>query len=544
MDDFGFKYILPDINGNRIEYKTNYNSIIIIGANGSGKSKLGAWIERNDLENVHRIGAQRNLNFNENIPLKNYSQAEEKLFYGSSETNGLNGRLKHKKLGRWNNENSYTTTMMSDFEDALVALIALTNMQNSKFIDQCKECEAKNIEKPHTPYTAVDQLMDIWNNVMPQRKLKYYDGKFLTTSIKDDIEQDYPSNQMSDGERAVLYLSAQVLCVPESKILIIDEPEIHLHRSIMSRLWSTLEKFRSDCLFIYITHDTQFAASHGLSDKIWIKEYDGRNWKLEILTKSELPENLLFDILGSRKNVLFVEGENNSYDTQLYTLLYPNYYVIACGSCTQVIARTKVFRSNASLHDYQVYGLIDRDYRSDYEIEKYKNYGIVSLQVAEVENLFLVEELIRLLAKHLEENPDAVFEKVKKYIIEDRFSNQINSQICQSVVSRLKYQLASAELSRKNEAEAKKSLDAVLKSIDYESIKSEQETMFRDALIQKNYARILRVFNEKGLVTSVGHFLGLVDKDYCNRVLSLLKGKLHDDIINIIAGYLPTEIPR
>ena len=107
-----------------------------------------------------------------------------------------------------------------------------------------------------------------------------------------------------------------------------------------------------------------------------------------------------------------------------------------------------------------------------------------------------------------------------------------------------KYQLASAELSRKNEAEAKKSLDAVLKSIDYESIKSEQETMFRDALIQKNYARILRVFNEKGLVTSVGHFLGLVDKDYCNRVLSLLKGKLHDDIINIIAGYLPTEIPR
>ena len=50
-----------------------------------------------------------------------------------------------------------------------------------------------------------------------------------------------------------------------------------------------------------------------------------------------------------------------------------------------------------------------------------------------------MEELIRLLAKHLEENPDAVFEKVKKYIIEDRFSNQINSQICQSVVSRLKY---------------------------------------------------------------------------------------------------------
>ena len=29
--------------------------------------------------------------------------------------------------------------------------------------------------------------------------------------------------------------------------------------------------------------------------------------------------------------MLFVEGEKNSYDTQLYTILYPNYYVIACG---------------------------------------------------------------------------------------------------------------------------------------------------------------------------------------------------------------------
>ena len=57
----------------------------------------------------------------------------------------------------------------------------------------------------------------------------------------------------------------------------------------------------------------------------------GTNWTLERIQNSELPEELLFDILGSRKNVLFVEGEKNSYDTQLYTILYPNYYVIACG---------------------------------------------------------------------------------------------------------------------------------------------------------------------------------------------------------------------
>ena len=230
---------------------------------------------------------------------------------------------------------------------------------------------------------------------------------------------------MSDGERAVLYLAAQVLCVPQNKTLIIDEPEVHLHRSIMNRLWVALEKYRPDCFFIYITHDTQFAAAHGQSDKIWIKEYDGTNWKLEKILDNELPEELLFDILGSRKNVLFVEGEKSSYDTQLYTVLYPDYYVIACGSCTQVIARTKAFQNNPTLHHCEVYGLIDLDYRSDYEIEKYKEDHIYTLNVAEVENLFLVEELIRLFANHLERNPDEVFANIKDYVINSRFAKQI-----------------------------------------------------------------------------------------------------------------------
>ena len=536
-----FTYYLPDENGNKVEYGTSSNAVIIIGANGSGKSKLGAWIEQHDFENVHRIGAQRNLNFNENIPLKSYSQAEDLVFYGTADS--TSGWKKQKGL-RWNYGKSYTTTMMSDFENVLAALIALTNVQNTEFIAECKKCEADQREKPHTPHTAIDQLIEIWDTILPQRKLKYYDGRFSAVLPSGDDSNEYSSNQMSDGERAVLYLAAQVLCVPANKTLIIDEPEIHLHRSIMNRLWSALESFRPDCLFIYITHDTQFAAAHGQSDKIWIKDFDGTHWKLEKLEDSELPEELLFDILGSRKNVLFVEGEKNSYDTQLYSILYPNYYVIACGSCTQVISRTKAFRNSPSLHHCQVYGLIDRDYRSDYEIEKYKDDGIYTLKVAEVENLFLVEELIRLIADHLGQAPDDSFAKVKEYIIHTRFASQIDRQICQSVVAHLKYQLTAIELSKKNDDEAKNSLNAALQNIDYEKIKAEEESKFNGALCEDDYAKVLGVFNEKGLISSVGHFLGLVDKEYCKTVLALLNGKMRDAISNAISAYLLPEIPR
>lgn len=538
-----FTYYLPGENGEKIEYGTSSNSansVIIIGANGSGKSKLGAWIEQQDLENVHRIGAQRNLNFKESVSLKSYEDAEDTVFWGAVEET----IFKKNKLRRWNNGKGYTTTMMGDFDDVLSALIAITNLKKDIFFKECRDAEASGTNKPHTPVTDLDRLQEIWNEIFPQRQLEYLDTKFSAILHKGNDIVKYPSPQMSDGERAVLYLAAQVLCVPSGKILIIDEPEVHLHRSIMNRLWFTLEKYRPDCLFIYITHDTQFASSHGDADKFWVKEYDGKNWQIEKIDATDLPEELLLDILGSRKNVLFVEGEKNSYDTQLYSILYPNYYVIACGGCSQVIARTKAFKDSPVLHHCSVYGIIDRDYRSDYEIEKYKENSIFTIDVAEVENLFLVEELIRLMAAHMGKDPDAVFAEVKKFVIQQRFSGQIQKQICQSVVAHLKYQLSSAELSKKSEEDAKNSLDSIIVSLDYDKTKAEQESKFRGALDSDEYKRVLRVFNEKAIVTSIGHYFGIENKQYCNTVLALLRGGKQEEIVAALLPYLPDEIPR
>ena len=533
-----FTYWLPGEDGQKIECGTDSNSVVIIGANGSGKSKLGAWIEQQSFESVHRVGAQRNLNFNENISLKSYEQAEDLVFYGTADKSSQGN-----KGYRWSWV-KYTTKLMDDFENVLAALIALKNNENDAFVSACKKAEQEGRHLPQTPTTSIDKLQLIWNEVFPQRQLRVQDAKFLAVFEKDGVEQQYSANGMSDGERSVLYLSAQVLCVPENKILIVDEPEIHLHRSLMNRLWTTLERFRPDCLFIYITHDTQFAAMHSHADKIWIREYDGEKWIFEQLSHSELPEDLLLDILGNRNPVLFVEGEKNSYDTQLYSALYPNYYVIPCGSCTQVIARTKVFGANLALHHCNVYGIIDRDFRSEYEIKKYKENNIYTVNVAEIENMFSVEELIKVIAAHMGKAPDEVFSAIKSYVIDMRFKNQLQGQICQSVVAQLKFRLASADIAKASEDDAKNSLTTLLGSIDYEQIKTEQSEIFQSAL-SESYASVIKVFNEKGIAKSVGHFFGLNDQNYCPLVLALLNTKeKREAIINALAPYLPTEIPR
>lgn len=534
-----FTYWLPDEHGSAQNHETNSNSVIIIGANGSGKSKLGAWIEQQNFEKVHRIAGQRDLNFSSQISLKRYSEAENIVFWGAE----IPMRLKSLKWGAFDNTH-FTTTLINDFEAVLAALIALENKEKEQFFDLCRNAEKNHQDKPETPITTYDKLYRIWDSVLPERKLIIEDAKLYAETQNGGQAIRYSATEMSDGERAVLYLAAQVLCVPINIILVIDEPELHLHRSIMNRLWKELEQCRPDCLFIYITHDTQFAAAHGHADKIWVKEYDGQNWKLEKIENAELPDELLLNILGGRKNVLFVEGERSSYDTQLYSELYPDYLIIPCGSCTQVIARTKAFRNNPSLHECEVYGIIDRDFRSDYEIEKLAEDHIYTLRVAEVENLFIVEELIRLMAKHMGKDEDVVFTAVKKYVVQDRFANQINGQVCEGTVAQIKYKLMCAEIAEKSEAEAKDSLNTALRGIDYDAIKGEQERKFQDVLNRNDYGETIKTFNQKNLSRSIGHFMGINDKEYCQIVISLLNGEKHDAILNAVLSYLPVEIPR
>ena len=73
---------------------------------------------------------------------------------------------------------------------------------------------------------------------------------------------------MSDGERVIFYLIGQCLAASQQGIIVIDEPELHLHKSIQAPLWSAIERLRPDCLFVYFTHDVDFAVAQESSKRI------------------------------------------------------------------------------------------------------------------------------------------------------------------------------------------------------------------------------------------------------------------------------------
>lgn len=525
-----FKYWLPTIQR---DYETEENSLIIIGANGSGKSKLGAWIEDQNLGKVHRIGAQRNIYFERDIIVRSYETAENMVFYGADNTDS--------KAHRWGWGKRRTTQLLDDFGNVLSAMIALFNDDNAETAKQYQEC----FEKKYIPHkkriTIIDKLKSIWNDIFPHCEIILEKGKLYTINKKNG--KKYDSNEMSDGERVALYLIAQVLCVPEDKILIIDEPELHLHGSIINRLWKQLEDFRPDCFFIYMTHDTQFAAMHGHAKKIWVKNFDGKNWDLDFVENQELPEQLLLGILGNRKNVLFIEGESGSYDSQLFEQLFPNYFIIPCGGCSKVIERTKAFKSTSILHHLNVFGIIDRDYRAEEELEALSSHGIYSLGVAEIENIFLVEELMNIIQEYL--SCDDAVNKTKDFITNTKFKSLLNQQIYNATIAETKYRLTVAPLQGKSEEEISSSFFNAITDIQKAEIYRTKQKEYQAIYDVGNYKDILRVFNEKNLLMSIDKFFGLTQGKYSQLVLKLLRHESEaQKIKEALIPYLPAEIPN
>lgn len=519
--------------------------LVIIGANGSGKSRLGAWIEQNQAEpeKVHRISAQRALDFAEYVPLKSLEQAKQELQCGTSSDPVLrSGVNAAKKLYRWQVYDRPTlsvTPLLNDYEQVLAVLFARKTQRDSELAKRVRKMESEGKhELPDMPESPDEQLIHIWNDILPHRKLIIEDGK-ITVSLTEATT--YHGREMSDGERVALYLMAQSLCVSSDSILIIDEPEIHLHKSLMSRLWSKIEEAKPNCLFIYITHDLDFAASRVGAQKIWIKKYDGSNWIWDETPEEEgLPESVLLEVLGSRKKILFVEGDKGSLDYKIYQAIYPDFLIIPRGGCGEVITSTQAMRNNQSLHHVEAFGLIDMDYRTQKDMQALQESGIFPLNVAEIENILCIPEILEIVARYQMENPDDIYDKIRDFIInnlEDKLEVQVSKRTAAEIESLLK-----KKFNAKAEGEAKltESLQSLTTDINVSEIYTRNLELYQDIISEKDYIKALRFYKNKGISKMISRFVNLQNGTYGEFVMKLLSSGYKDQIVAGLRKYAPT----
>jgi energy-coupling factor transporter ATP-binding protein EcfA2 len=475
-------------------------SVVIVGANGAGKSRLGAHLEQ-IVGTSHRISAQRSLQFTEDISLVDFDRAEKDLIYGHPTAGNKIGH-------RW--QGHPVSQRLDDYDRLLRALFSQQNkIANEHLRNFYEKVEAT------APDSMLRKLLKIWNDLLPHRTVVIgaNDVKVKPDPADTTNSRAYSAREMSDGERVFFYLVGQALMAPADSVIIIDEPELHLHRAILDKLWDRIETERPDCSFVYITHDIDFAVGRITAEKYFVRGIRANSrWSIEpIPINTGLPEHVVIELVGNRKPVLFTEGTADSFDTAIYRALYPSFKIEPVGNCDAVVHSVASFRKNGTMHSFgQVYGSIDADHRTREQITLLERKGIFILPVAEIENAFLLPSIFTVLAQELSfSKPDseAMATRLRDEVV-NRLKENLDNVIARCAARQLDRQLKILTVIQSGTADLIKTYEAEIAKISIVKTVENIRAEFEVAIKRSDIDSILALYDNKDLLNVASKFLG------------------------------------
>jgi hypothetical protein len=328
----------------------------------------------------------------------------------------------------------------SDFDSMLSQLLARDAMAAKEFVRKFRKGLEASDQPELTPLGHVEQ---IWDEVFPGRELHWQDWKpMIRSTVDPSALVEYSGNTMSDGEKSALYLAGRVFSA-EPGVLIVDEPETHLHSLLAIKLWDVLERERPDPRFIYITHDLTFALSRTKARYALANPTQG----LKLLDISDdLPSDTAEILLGSASlsfyasRIVFAEGTKDSLDYLLYNAWFKtrDTVVRTVGSCDMVIRCTDALAQSGIATSLTAQGIVDGDYHSDI-FRSARTASVLVLKVHEIESLFCLPDVVAAVARHLAKTFDenaylvalkaTITDPLRHRVIIERWKNRVEPEL-------------------------------------------------------------------------------------------------------------------
>lgn len=453
-------------------------------------------------------------------------------------------QIGHREGNRWGGKGA--TQLLDDFDYLIQALFAEQSNTSLKAYNQHKPGSVE--PKEEFRLTKLDQLTSIWSRLLPHRVL-HISGDDILVSLPNS-ESKYKASDMSDGERAIFYMIGQALVAEADQVLIVDEPELHVHRAIMSKLWDELEAARPDCAFVFITHDLEFAAARA-AQKYVIRDYDpAPRWTID-----EVPEDTGFDedlatlILGSRRPILFVEGDRSSLDLALYRCCYPEWTVVPRSSCTEVIHAVVTMRANADLTRITCSGIVDADHYGDEERKYLSDLGIETLPVSEIENVVLLPDVSRAIAEaegfrgeELEQRVGTLADSIFQSVESDEKLEEVAVRYAKRRIDRIlkKLDLSAARTTVQIEEEYKQRTG----ELDVRALAEQLKDEIRQTIKNRDLPRLLALYDNKGLLAlAASRLKSCRQKEFESWLTRTLRNKTAPGVVEAIAQQLPKIKP-
>ncbi len=386
-----FDLTIPQSVGDPLNLTINLGEyLFLLGANGTGKSSLMQHLYKLHNANARRIAAHRQTWFPSNA--MELSPRQKLNFENNIRAEDTN------PASRWKND--YAS------QRASIAIYDLIDAQNVRArsiadaVDGNNLDLAKALSKKDAPIKIINELLQL-SNIPVEISISENDQVVASKNGS----KPYSIAELSDGERNALLIAADVLTAKKNTLILIDEPERHLHRSIVSPLLTHLFSKRDDCAFIVSTHDVMLPLDSPNTRTLLIRDctYTGSSvsrWDVDLVPPNTyIDDDLKKDLLGGRRKLLFIEGTEKSLDQPLYSLIFPNVSIIAKSSCRDVERVVNSIRDSDDFHWIHAFGIVDNDRRTESDISRLKDKGIYALSVFSVESIYYHSYIQKLVAQ-------------------------------------------------------------------------------------------------------------------------------------------------
>ena len=323
--------------------------------------------------------------------------------------------------------------------------------QLGAFHDKQNRAPTLGATPPSDPLKPYDELL--------QRLFPNYKFTDSNEDIPSNLFVQIPSGEiipfsdLSSGEKEVFFILSFFLRHDvRNAVIVIDEPELHLHPELARLLVRTMQSIKPGNQIWLATHNAEIIDEVGRDSLIYFTR-DAQTHKSVVRLGTDENESvqLLKDFfgysgyIGIAKSMVFLEGRDSSSDRKVFSTLFPDYgskiKLVPSRSSSELprINRAILSILESSLSWLQFYLVRDRDYLTTEEINKYKAHSdgrMYFLERHEIENYLINPEVIAKVQTEIfgkTTTPHAVEQKLRSIarniageVLRDMLSYRLN----------------------------------------------------------------------------------------------------------------------
>jgi predicted ATPase len=264
---------------------------------------------------------------------------------------------------------------------------------------------------PFTPYQHV------FAQLLPGKSLESIDPKSPREfQYRIGSNGPFPLKSLSSGEQEVVKVAFDLIWKQiRHSVILVDEPELHLHPTLAFRLIETLKGFGDGTnQLILFTHSTDLISTYYAAGNVYFVDLadpvGNQARRLSDLNEGHLATaravgaNLGLFAVG--RKLVFIEGREASVDRLTYHKVaqhcFPEAYLLPMGSVKNVNTLRDVSQElGKAIFGVDLFMIRDRDGLTDDQVAELEtNPRFRVLPRRHVENFFLEPEVLSRVAKH------------------------------------------------------------------------------------------------------------------------------------------------